>query len=134
MLHFAAASRTTRGVWRICYEAFKTIAEAHHFTPDFPSADVPVELLTRMLGHAGFYAVVAELGGKVVGSNFLDERNCIAGVGPITVDPTVQNKTIGGASRGIPARVNGVSLFYSPSLRLRHAGVYWREPRNPGSR
>ena len=79
----------------ICYEAFKTIAEAHHFTPDFPSADVPVELLTLMLGHAGFYAVVAELGGKVVGSNFLDERNCIAGVGPITVDPSVQNKTIG---------------------------------------
>ena len=24
----------------ICHEAFKTIAEAHHFTPDFPSADV----------------------------------------------------------------------------------------------
>jgi hypothetical protein len=34
----------------ICYEAFKTIAEAHHFTPDFPSADVPVELVTWMLG------------------------------------------------------------------------------------
>jgi hypothetical protein len=61
----------------ICYEAFKTITEAHHFTPDFPSVDVPVELLTWMLGHAGFYAVVAELDGKVVGSNFLDERNCI---------------------------------------------------------
>ena len=79
----------------ICYEAFKTVAEAHHFTPDFPSVDVSVELLTWMLGHAGFYVVVAELGGKVVGSNFLDERNCIAGVGPITIDPSVQNKTVG---------------------------------------
>ncbi len=36
----------------ICFEAFKTIAETHHFTPDFPSVDVPVELLTWMLGHA----------------------------------------------------------------------------------
>ena len=24
----------------ICYEAFKSIADAHHFTPDFPSVDV----------------------------------------------------------------------------------------------
>ena len=79
----------------ICYQAFKTIAEAYHFTPDFPSTVVPVELLTWMLGHAGFYGVVAELGSKVVGSNFLDQRNCIAGVGPITVDPRIQNKTIG---------------------------------------
>ena len=34
-------------------EAFKTIAEAHHFTPDILSVDVAVELLTWMLGHAG---------------------------------------------------------------------------------
>jgi hypothetical protein len=31
----------------------------------------------------------------VVGSNFLDERNPISGVGPISVGPTVQNQTIG---------------------------------------
>jgi Acetyltransferase (GNAT) domain len=39
--------------------------------------------------------VVAELDGRVVGSNFLDERNAISGVGPISVDPAVQNQTIG---------------------------------------
>src|SRR5262249_34920636 len=33
--------------------------------------------------------------GRIVGSNFLDERNTIAGVGPITVDPAVQNRAIG---------------------------------------
>ena len=38
----------------ICYEAFKTIAEPHHFTPDFPSIDVAVELMTWLLGHDGF--------------------------------------------------------------------------------
>ncbi|HWM26782.1 MAG TPA: GNAT family N-acetyltransferase [Chthoniobacterales bacterium] len=79
----------------ICYEAFKSISTAHHFPPDFPSAEVPIGLLTWMLSHPGFYSVIAELEGRVVGSNFLDERNVIAGVGPITVDPSVQNQAIG---------------------------------------
>jgi hypothetical protein len=39
--------------------------------------------------------VLAEIDGRIVGSNFLDERNSIAGVGPITVDATVQNRAIG---------------------------------------
>jgi hypothetical protein len=38
---------------------------------------------------------VAEVEGRVVGSNCLDERALIAGVGPITVDPTVQNSGVG---------------------------------------
>lgn len=108
----------------ICYEAFKMIAEAHHFTPDFPSVDMPVELLTWMLGHAGFYAVVAELGGKVVGSNFLDERNCIAGVGPITVDSSVQNKTLG---RQLMEDVHHRAAQKNfPGVRLVQAGYHMR--------
>src|SRR5215475_10400089 len=80
---------------RICYDAFKTISEAHGFAPDFPAPDVATGLLTWMLAHPKFYSVVAEIDGRIVGSNFLDERNTIAGVGPITVDPTVQNRAIG---------------------------------------
>ena len=79
----------------ICYDAFKTIAEAHHFPPDFPSPEVAIAVLSWMLSHPGFYSVVAEVDGRVVGSNFLDERSTIAGVGPITIDPTAQNKSIG---------------------------------------
>jgi GNAT superfamily N-acetyltransferase len=80
---------------RICYEAFKTISEAHGFASDFPGPDAPIGMLTWMLAHPKFYGVVAEIDGRVVGSNFLDERNPIAGVGPITVDPAVQNRAIG---------------------------------------
>src|SRR5690606_28341010 len=36
-----------------------------------------------------------ELDGQVVGSNFVDERSTIAGIGPITVAPAVQNRGIG---------------------------------------
>ena len=62
----------------ICYDAFKTIAEQHNFPPDFPSPEVATELLAGLLAHPGVYAVVAELDGRVVGSNFLDERSTVA--------------------------------------------------------
>jgi GNAT superfamily N-acetyltransferase len=79
----------------ICYNAFKTISEGHGFAPDFPAPEVAIGLLTWMLGHPRFYSAVAEIDGRIVGSNFLDERNTIAAVGPITVDPTVQDRAIG---------------------------------------
>ncbi len=80
---------------RICYNAFKTISEAHGFPPDFPTPEVAIGVLRSMLANPKFYSVIAEVDGRIVGSNFLDERNTIAGVGPITVDPTVQNRAIG---------------------------------------
>jgi predicted N-acetyltransferase YhbS len=80
---------------RICYEAFATLAAAHSFPCDFPSAEVATELVSMMLSDPGFYGVVAEIDGRVVGSNFLDERNAVVGVGPITVDSSVQDSTVG---------------------------------------
>jgi len=80
---------------KICYEAFATLAREHNFPEDFPSAEVGVGLLSFMFSHPSFYCVVAEHGGKLIGSNCLDERNPITGVGPITVDPKVQNRTAG---------------------------------------
>lgn len=77
---------------RICYEAFESIARQHNFPPDFPSVEVATDLLTMLLSHPGFFSIVAEANGEIVGSNFLDERSPIAGVGPITVDPKIQNR------------------------------------------
>jgi len=79
----------------ICYSAFASVAERHGFPPDFPSAEVASGILSGLLGHPGFYSVVAEEDGTIIGSNFLDERSPVAGIGPITVDPTVQNRQIG---------------------------------------
>ena len=42
-----------------------------------------------------FYAIVAENDGRILGSNFLDERSPIGGIGPNTIDPSVQNKGVG---------------------------------------
>src|SRR5918997_988570 len=79
----------------ICYRAFRTISEKHNFPPDFPSPELATTLMSEFLAHPHIYGVVAELDGRVVGSNFIDERSIIAGIGPITVDPAVQNRAIG---------------------------------------
>jgi predicted N-acetyltransferase YhbS len=80
---------------RICYEAFKTIASEHNFPSDIASPEHGVHILTQTLADPGFFGIVAEFGGRIVGSNFLDERNPISGVGPITVDPQAQNNGAG---------------------------------------
>jgi GNAT superfamily N-acetyltransferase len=79
----------------ICYEAFKAIAGQHNFPPDFPSPEIAVGLLASLLARGDVYSVVAEGDGRMVGSNFLWENGAIAGVGPITVDPTAQNVAVG---------------------------------------
>jgi GNAT superfamily N-acetyltransferase len=52
-------------------------------------------VLTVLLSHPGFYSVVAERDGRIIGSNFLDERSSFAGLGPITVDPDAQDAGVG---------------------------------------
>jgi GNAT superfamily N-acetyltransferase len=80
---------------QICYDAFSTINIAHGFPCDFPGPEVPVGLLSMMFSTPGLYCVVAESGGRIVGSNCLDERAAIGGVGPITIDPSAQSSGIG---------------------------------------
>jgi predicted N-acetyltransferase YhbS len=80
---------------RIVFNAFGAIAAHHNFPPDIPSIDVGTELMTMLLTHPHFFSVVAELDGKIVGSNFLDERSPVVGVGPITVEPSIQNRGLG---------------------------------------
>ena len=80
---------------KICFEAFGTLAARHAFPPDFPAPEAPVGIVSMMFSHPGFFCVVAEQDGKIIGSNCLDERTPIAGVGPITVDPAHQNRSAG---------------------------------------
>ncbi|RCJ15078.1 acetyltransferase [Nostoc sp. ATCC 43529] len=77
-------------------EAFRDIAQQHGDASDIPSAESGVARLTELLAHPAVYSVVAEASdGRVIGSNFLWSGDTIAGVGPITVDPAVQNASVG---------------------------------------
>ena len=79
----------------ICYEAFKALGDQHNFPPDLPSPEVAGGLILSLLSRGDIYSVVAEVDGRVVGSNFLWENGAIAGVGPITIDPSAQNVAVG---------------------------------------
>lgn len=123
----------------ICYEAFKSIAEQHHFPPDFPAPAVAIELFSYMLSRPDVFSVVAEMDGRAVGSNFLWECGDIAGVGPITVNPAVQNGSVGRRlmehvlGRAQESRFAGIRLvqaaYHNRSLSLyTKLGFQAREP------
>jgi len=124
---------------RICHAAFHAISTAHGFPPDIPSVEIAAEFLKILFGHPQFHCLVAEAAGAILGSNCLDERNPIAGIGPITVDPRSQNKTVGRAlmqavmDRCAEKKFAGVRLvqaaFHNRSLSLyAKLGFAVREP------
>ena len=108
----------------ICYRAFKSIAEAHNFPADFPSGEAAAGMMGVVIAHPGFFDAVAEINGKIVGSNFLDERNPISGIGPITVDPELQNDGAGRALMEVVMQRSRERGF--AGVRLVQAGYHSR--------
>jgi GNAT superfamily N-acetyltransferase len=81
---------------RICFEAFGRIDDHHRFPPDFPSVEFAEGMIQAFVGSSpSTWGVVAEVDGRIVGSNFLHEGDPIAGVGPISVDPDHQGGGVG---------------------------------------
>jgi len=109
---------------RICYDAFGAISDAHNFPRDFPNPEVATGLMTSMIANPGFHGVVAEEDGRVLGSNFLDERSAVFGVGPITVDPQIQNRGVG--RRLMEAVLERAAERGAPGVRLLQAGYHSR--------
>ena len=79
----------------IAYEAFASLHDSHQFPRDFPTLEAAAQLISNFIAHPAIWGVVAEAEGRIVGSNFLDERGSITGVGPITVDPHAQGQGVG---------------------------------------
>src|SRR5271165_1332353 len=124
---------------RICFEAFSKLASHHNFPLDFPTPEVSIGILSMMFSHPSFFCVVAEQNGKILGSNCMDDRTPIAGVGPITVDSTTQNRTVGRQlmdavlTRSTERKFAGISLvqaaYHGRSLSLyAKLGFVVREP------
>src|SRR5688500_6659188 len=85
----------TEACAQIVYDAFASIHDHHRFPRDFPALEAAVGMMSAWIPHPAIWGVVAEVDGRIVGSNFLDERDPIRGVGPITVDPSGQNVGVG---------------------------------------
>jgi predicted N-acetyltransferase YhbS len=109
---------------RICHEAFTAIAAEHNFASDHPDPAVATASLSRLAKHPDIYGVVAEIDGRVVGSIFVDERSPITGLGPVTVDPSVQNKGVGTAL--MIHMLDRVASKQRAGVRLVQAGYHSR--------
>jgi len=90
-----ATPADTEACAKIVFDAFGGIHDHHRFERDFPVIEAATQMMDAWIPHPSVWGVVAEKDGRVVGSNFLDERSPIRGVGPITVDPTGQNAGVG---------------------------------------
>jgi predicted N-acetyltransferase YhbS len=80
---------------QIVFDAFGRFHDHHRFPRDFPVLEAAVGMMAMSIPHPSIWGVVAEIDGRIVGSNFLDERDPIRGVGPITVDPESQEAGVG---------------------------------------
>lgn len=82
---------------RVVFDAFASIANRHAFPIEPGSPEFALGTLTAMLATDGITGLVAVCDGEIVGSAFADERGAIVGIGPVTVDPAIQDHGIGRA-------------------------------------
>ena len=101
---------------RILYEAFAGIHDRHRFPRDFPTLEAAEQLTNSFIAHPSIWGVVAVQDGRILGSNFLDERGPVRGVGPITVDPAAQGWGVG--RRLMQAVIERGSRTGAASVRL----------------
>jgi GNAT superfamily N-acetyltransferase len=124
---------------RIFYDSFESIATRHNFPVEPLSREFTQFKVSQMLSSDGFVGFAAERDREVVGGAFVDERDAIAGIGPVTVAPTAQDLGIGRAlleaalARERDRRAPGVRLvqtaYHYRSLALyAKLGFVVREP------
>jgi predicted N-acetyltransferase YhbS len=107
---------------QICFDAFGGIHDHHRFPRDFPALEAAIGMVGASISHSAVWGVVAEVDGRIVGSNFLDERDPVRGVGPLTIAPAGQNAGVGRklmnavVERGVGA----------PGIRLVQDGFHMR--------
>ena len=80
---------------RILSDAFTELHVRHGFPVDFPDHDSAIRFIRGPIGSETTYGVVAEIDGRIVGSNFLDERDEVRSVGPVSVHPIAQGRGVG---------------------------------------
>lgn len=125
---------------RICFEAFGALQDRHGVERDFDSvetAGMVIALFGSRPDFAGFVALDDD-GRTVLGSNFLQFSDEVAGVGPITVEPSAQSRGVGrmlmqavmdeAARRGISQVRLQQEAINTASLSLyAKLGFDWRE-------
>jgi GNAT superfamily N-acetyltransferase len=124
---------------RIGYEGFRAINERHGFPAILPSVEAAARRVSAFICHPSVFGVVAEstADGRIVGFNFLSERDPIRAVGPIVIDPLVHGHGIGRRlMESVLERARGVRgvRLVQESYNLQSLALYVSlgfEPREP---
>lgn len=119
-----ATASDVEAAGQICFDAFYRINAEHNFPPDIPEPAIALGFMQAMFSHPGFYCVVAEEDGRIIGSNCLDERSPVYGIGPITIDPQSQNRGVGRAL--MHAVMDRAAERNAPGVRLVQAAFHAR--------
>jgi GNAT superfamily N-acetyltransferase len=90
-----ADDATTCG--RIFFDSFESLATRHAFPIEPGTPEITDFQMKSMLSTDGIFGLVAERDGQILGSALQDERGTIVGIGPVTVDPAVQDAGVGRA-------------------------------------
>jgi GNAT superfamily N-acetyltransferase len=109
---------------KVCYRAFRDVAERHGFPPDFDSVESARAAFASFLTHPLTYGVAVEKGGRVVGSAFVHDRSPVATVGPVTVDPDAQDAGVGRSM--MEAVLEWARRGEFPSIRLVQSAYHVR--------
>jgi GNAT superfamily N-acetyltransferase len=80
---------------RICYEAFKELNDRYRQPYDWPDIGSARRVIRMLVEDAGFYGITAVVNGQTAGSNFLSVMDPTAGLGPLTVECSMQGTGIG---------------------------------------
>ncbi|MCH9009960.1 MAG: GNAT family N-acetyltransferase [Chloroflexi bacterium] len=80
---------------RILFEAYKDIADRHHFPPIVRSVGTSRQSISAMLRNPDTYGVTAVFDGDIVGGAFVTISDEVAGIAPVCVDVTFQGQGIG---------------------------------------
>jgi len=80
---------------QVLFRSFRHVAEKHGFPPELPSPGYALRVTAACAMHPDTVGVVAELNGQIVGSGFIDRRDQVYGIGPVSVDVELQDSGIG---------------------------------------
>ena len=82
-------------IGRIFFEAFDTLARRHGFEPEIFSREFAMSAAKGLVTRPDLYGVAAVEGKTVIGFNFVQLTDTVAGIGPICVDCNRQSKGLG---------------------------------------
>lgn len=116
---------------RAAYAAHSAVAKAHNVPCEHPSPEFSLGMIGNKVKDPNAVGFVAECGGQVVGSIFLNifPETPVAAIGPLTVDPAVEGSATGRAlmqaalDQARDRHIEQVRLVQSPS-HLRSLALY----------